>query len=279
MEGIGTLIARAREAAGMTQAEVAAARHVSRGAQSQIELASARPGWDTIDAFAKAIDAVVTIQFDLATGAVVSGHCAGTHRPTLLDDLDRDAADARAKAIAAGWRISGDRQVHREPTGHGEFATVDKVVTIINPGWAERNALAVLMSAAVATSIDPSESSLFNSHMTESLDVIEELGDRELVDVTTMSQLALDALLDATRNAAWMAKDYVTTPVWNLQPLPVRNLDAYLAGGAPGADEVMALVNRVSRNANWRLAILRQAGYLYGEPSDFAHLPHVVVED
>lgn len=276
---ISELLVAAREAAGLTQAAVAAARHVSRGAQSQIELDGARPGWDTIDSFAKAIDASVTVRFDLANGAVVSARCAGTHRPTLAGDLFADAERARASALAAGWVLDRDGRVTSAPMGYGEYATVHRLVAIIEPSnWNLQASLTVLMSMAAAAGIDRNQSSDFSQEFHGLLFPFPE--DEEAppaYDVTAESQIALNALLDATRHASCYALVHPTYAVRRAEILPVRGLHSYLASGAPGAKEVEDLVTRISASAEWRLAILRQAGYLYGQPTEYDQLPHTVV--
>lgn len=89
----------------------------------------------------------------------------------------------------------------------------------------------------------------------------------------------MNALLDATRRAAFFALDMMDIAMRRAEILPVRHLKSYLASGAPGAQEVMNLVKRISASADWRLAILRDAGYLYGEPADYTQLPHRELEE
>lgn len=278
---ISELLIAAREAAGMTQAGVAAARHVSRGAHSQIELAGARPSWDTIDSFAKAINASVTVQFELANGAVVSGRCAGTHQPTLADDLFADADRARRGALDAGWVLGRDERVAPVSSGYGEYATVHRLVGIIEPSnWALQSSLTMLMSMAAAAGIDQEQSSDFTDAFYGLLQPPPGYeDDPEVFDVTAKSQIALNALLDATRRAAFFALDMMDIAMRRAEILPVRHLKSYLASGAPGAQEVMNLVKRISASADWRLAILRDAGYLYGEPADYTQLPHRELEE
>lgn len=280
MQEIGSLLAAAREAAGMTQAEAATARHVSRGAQSQIEMASARPSWETIDSLARAIDASVVLRFELANGAIVSGRCAGVHRPTLAADLFDDAKRARLGAIDAGWSSIGDHQVHPATGGYGEFPTVNRLVSIIEPAnWQLQTALTVLMSAAAADGIDGSHGSGFGHELHMLIyGPYDEDEDPPVFDVTKESQIALNALLDATRRACEDAGLYAKYRLRSLEMLPVRGLASYLSTGTPGVDEVHALVDRISSSAEWRLSILRDAGYLYGEPTDYDRLPHTVVE-
>jgi len=282
MDEIGLLIAAAREAAGMTQAQVAAARHVSRGAQSQIEMASARPSWDTIDSLARAIDSSVTLRFELANGAVVSGRCGGIHRPTLASDLFADAEKARREALDAGWKMTGDHEIHRAREGYGEFPTVNRLVSIIEPvNWQLQTALTVLMSAAAADGIDANHGSLFGEelHLLKHGPDPEENEDPPAFDVTQESQIALDALLGATRNACRDVKWHVQYQLRNLERLPVRGLASYLSTGAPGVDEVHELVTRIRLSAEWRVSILREAGYLYGEPADYGLLPQIFIEE
>lgn len=280
MQEIGSLLAAAREAAGMSQAEAATARRVSRGAQSQIEMASARPSWETIDSLAKAIDASVVLRFELANGAIVSGRCAGIHRPTLAADLVDDAKRARLGAIDAGWKTTANHGIHRTPGGFGEFPTVNRLVSIIEPSnWQLQTALTVLMSAAVAEGIDGSFGSQFESDLHMLIyGPYEEDEDPPVFDVTTESQIALNALLDATRSVCRNARLYAKFKTWNLEVLPVRGLASYLSTGAPGVDEVRALVDRIGSSAEWRISILRDAGYLYGEPTDYDRLPHTLIE-
>jgi transcriptional regulator with XRE-family HTH domain len=280
MPEIGSLIAAAREAAGMTQAEAASARHVSRGAQSQIEMASARPSWETIDSLAKAIDASVVLRFELANGATVSGRCAGIHRPTLAADLVDEAKRARLGAIDAGWKATANHGIYRTPGGYGEFPMVNRLVAIIEPtNWQLQTALTVLMSAAVADGIDGGHGSKFESELHMLVyGPYDEDEDPPVFDVTTESQIALNALLDATRRVCRDARLYAKVKLWSLEVLPVRGLASYLSTGAPGVDEVAALVDRIGSSAEWRISILRDAGYLYGEPADYDRLPHTVIE-
>nr|WP_300148904.1 helix-turn-helix transcriptional regulator [Propionicimonas sp.] len=285
---ISELLIAAREAAGMTQAGVAAARNVSRGAQSQIELAGARPGWDTIDSFAKAIDASVTVRFDLANGAVVSARCAGIRRPTLADDLFADADRARAGALAAGWAVGRDGTVTSAPVGYGEFATVQRLAAIIEPSnWNLQAALVVLMSMAAATGIDRDQGSDFAQEFQWLLNPFpEDEEDPPVYDVTAESQIALNALLYATRHTARDVLLYATRHSdldalasyahHRAAVLPVRGLTSYLTSGVPGAQEVADLTTRICVSGDWRLAILRQAGYLHGEPTQYDWLPHIV---
>jgi transcriptional regulator with XRE-family HTH domain len=282
MDEVGSVLAAAREAAGMTQAQVAGARHVSRGAQSQIEMATARPSWDTIDSLARAIDSSVVLRFELANGAVVSGRCAGIHRPTLASNLYADAKEARQGALEAGWKTTGDHEIHRARDGYGAFPTVNRLVSIIEPeNWQLQTALTVLMSTAAADGIDGGQGSMFGYELhliTHGPDGKDE-EDLPAFDVTKESQIALDALLGATRSACRDVRWYAEFRLWNLETLPVRGLASYLSTGAPGVDEVEALVNRISRSAEWRLAILREAGYLYGEPADYDLLPQIFIEE
>lgn len=275
VDTIGTLIAKAREAAGMTQAEVAAGRRVTRGAQSQIELPGARPGWDTIDSFARAIDASVVVHFQLANGADVSGRCGGNHCPTLRDDLLADAHQARIVAIGASG--PGDRRIQSARREYGEFAAVRRLVEIIEPhNWQMQAVLTVLMSAAVAEPIAGDRASFFDNDVSDFLHDYREVGGQR-ADVTTVSQFALNSLLHATHLVCTLTRLYATsTPGWDPAALPVRGLERYLANGAVGADEAQKLVDQVSIDAAWRLAILKDAGYVYGEPSDFDELPHAV---
>ncbi len=282
MDEIGSLLAAAREAAGMTQAQVAAARHVSRGAQSQIEMASARPSWDTIDSLARAIDSSVVLRFELANGAVVSGRCGGIHRPTLASNLLADAKEARQGALNAGWKTTVDHEVHRARDGYGDFPTVNRLVSIIEPeNWRLQTALTVLMSAAAADGIDGGQGSMFESelHLLMYGPDGEDVESPPAFDVTSESQIALDALLGATRSACRDVRWYADFRLRNLETLPVRGLASYLSTGAPGVDEVEALVIRIHRSAEWRLSILREAGYLYGEPADYDRLPQIFVEE
>ena len=106
----------------------------------------------------------------------------------------------------------------------------------------------------------------------------EEDEDPPALDVTTESQIALNALLDATRGVCRDARCYANFKRWSLETLPVRGLASYLATGAPGVDEVAALINRIAVSAAWRISILRDAGYIYGEPADYDQLPHTVIE-
>lgn len=281
MEEIASLLAAAREAAGMTQAQAASARHVTRGAQSQIEMAGARPSWETIDSLAKAIDASVVLRFELANGAVVSGRCAGIHRRTLAVDLFADARSARQGAIDAGWRISGDHEIHRARDGFGEFPTVNRLVSIIEPAnWQLQTALTVLMSAAAAEGIDGSRGSLFDQEFHLLMyGPYDEAEDLPSIDVTKESQIALNALLDATRSACQHVRWSAEHRLWNLETLPVRGLTSYLSTGAPGMDEVRKLMDQISLSSEWRLSILRESGYLYGKPADYDLLPHTVIEE
>jgi transcriptional regulator with XRE-family HTH domain len=278
MQSIGQLLAAAREAAGMTQAQVAAARHVSRGAQSQIELTGASPTWDTIDSFARAIDSSVSIRFELANGREVEGLCGGTRRHTLATDLIADAETARKGAIEAGWTIEKD-EVHRSSVGYGEFPTVNRLVSIIEPtNWHLQNSLTLLMSVASAEGMGRKRGSEFSSEFHSLL-----LGPRDddeisTFDVTTESQVALNALLYAIRHICRLIEVHAKHPLEIFDVLPVRNLHSYLSAGAPGAAKVSELVDRIASSAEWRLSILRQAGYLHGEPSDYSLLPHIVLE-
>ena len=270
----------------MTQAGVAAARNVSRGAQSQIELAGARPGWDTIDSFAKAIDAFVTVRFDLANGRVVSAHCAGVHRPTLADDRLPDAELARAGALDAGWMVGRDGRVAPTAKGFGQFASVLRLAAIIEPAnWNLQTALTVLMSMAAADGIGRAQGSAFARDFYDLLVVDAEEDDTgQPVNVTELpaysvaerSRIALSALLMATRQAALDARENSTWSARRAETLPVRGLASYLATGAPGATDVAGLVSRIGGDPDWCDAILRQAGYLYNEHADGPRGPRYV---
>lgn len=271
---ISELLVAARDAAGMTQAGVASARQVSRGAQSQIELAGARPGWDTIDSFARAIDASVTVRFDLANGKVVSGRCAGIHRPTLADDLFADANRARADALDSGWMVGRDGRVIATAKGYGEFATVQRLSTIIEPAnWNLQTTLTVLMSMAAASGIGRDEGSDFDRdfHRLLLIDQEEDEGEHPVISVVELpsygvaeeSRLALNALLVSTRRAALDAFNNSTWSRARAEMLPVRGLTSYFATGAPGARDVAALVTRIGANPDWCEEILSKAGYLY----------------
>lgn len=205
----------------------------------------------------------------------MSGRCGGSHRPTLLDDLLADAHQARIAAISAS--APGGRRIQGARREYGEFAAVCRLVEIIEPhNWQMQAVLTVLMSAAVAEPIAGDRASLFDSDVSDFLHDYREVGGQR-ADVTTVSQFALNSLLNATHLACTLTKLYATTtPGWNPAALPVRGLERYLANGAVGADEAQKLVGRVRIDAAWRLAILKDAGYLYGEPSDFDELPHAV---
>lgn len=271
----------------MTQAGVAAARNVSRGAQSQIELAGARPGWDTIDSFAKAIDASVTVRFDLANGKVVSARCAGIHRSSLADDLFADADRARSGALDAGWMVGRDGRVVATERGFGEFATVQHLAAIIEPAnWNLQTALTVLMSMAAADGVGRDQCSDFDRNFHELLFIDQDADDNEppVVSATELptysvaerSRIALNVLLMATRHAAL---DAYENPAWaarRAEVLPVRGLTSYLATGAPGATDVAGLIARIGANPDWCDAILRKAGYLYSEQAEGARGPRYV---
>jgi len=275
---IPELLVAAREAAGLTQAVVAAARHVSRGAQSQLELAGARPAWDTIDSFARAIDASVILTFELANGEVVSGRCAGVHRPTLADDLYADAESARRYATATG--LARTKGLSAPKPVIGEFATVTRLVEIIEPSnWVLQRSLQVLMSMAVAERVERGTGSHFSQRFGSLICPFPEDEERQPVyNVTEQSQIALAALLDATRFVAGLALDHPSFAARTGDGLPVRGLTSYLASNSPGATEVAALMKRISLDEGWRLTILRTAGYLHGVPSPHKSLPHTVLE-
>jgi len=272
---ISELLVAAREAAGLTQAAVASARHVSRGAQSQLELTDARPAWDTIDSFAKAIDASVTITFELSNGARVSGRCAGNHRPTLADHLMADVQQARESALAAGWHVDHSGDLASKLSGFGEFATVEKLVTLIEPSnWNLQGSLRVLMSMAVAVNIETGSGSHFGSYFVSLTHPFDD-DHAPTYDVTTVSQLALDALLHATGLVSRLTLDHHAFAIGHAAGLPVRGLSSFLATGTPGASEVAALMTRIVSDPQWRLRILREAGYLHGEPTPYEELPHI----
>lgn len=265
----------------MTQAGVAAARQVSRGAQSHVELVGARPAWDTIDSFAKAIDASVTVRFDLANGKVVSGRCAGIHRPTLADDLFVDAERARTGALEAGWKVGRDGRVVAAAGGYGEFATVQRLASIIEPtNWTLQTTLTVLMSAAAAADVGRDASSDFGRdfHGLLLIDAEEDVDEASTFSAVELpsygvveeSKMALNALLSATHQVARDAHENDAYALRRAEMLPVRGLTSYFATGAPGATDVAGLVARIGGNPDWRDAILRQAGYLYSEGAEGA---------
>lgn len=279
---ISELLIAAREAAGMTQAEVAKARQVSRSAHSHLEHVEARPTWDTIDSFAKAIDASVTVRFDLANGKVVSGMCAGIHRPTLADDLFADAEQARTGALQAGWVVGRDRTVVATASGHGEFATVQRLASIVEPkNWTLQTALTVLMSTAAAHDLLTASSefgSLFDGLRFNEPDEdmsAHSVGTAEMPSygVDEESRMALNALLMATHHAAVDAREGAGYATERAGRLPVRGLMSYLATGAPGAEDVASLVARIGADSDWCDRILERAGYLYSGHTDGAKGP------
>lgn len=282
---IWELLIAAREAAGMTQAQVAAARQVSRSAHSHLERVGARPTWDTIDSFAKAIDASVTVRFDLANGQMVSGRCAGIHRPTLADDLFSEADRARTEALEAGWIVGRDRRVAAAMRGHGEFATVQRLAAIIEPkNWTLQTTLTVLMSMAAAHDLLTASSefgSLFDGLRFNEPDEdmsAHSVGTAEMPSygVAEESRMALNALLMATHHAAVDAREGAEYTTERARRLPVRGLMSYLATGAPGAEDVASLVARTGADSDWCDRILQRAGYLYSGHADGTKGPRFV---
>lgn len=134
MDKIGIFLAQVRERAGLTQADVATLRHSSRGTQSQLELSSANPRWSTIEEFAVAIGARVTMRFDLFNGEVAE-FVSGLAAPNLLETLDRERAqlkkDARFESLVAGRLAEAV-----EPTS-----------------WARQSAVRVLVGAAIGENL------------------------------------------------------------------------------------------------------------------------------
>ena len=134
MNTIGSFMAQVRERAGLTQAEVGTLRKASRGAQSQLELSSANPRWSTVEEFAQAIGARVTLRFDLFNGASAE-FVTGLTAPNLLDTLEKERDQLRR-----------DERY--------ESAVAAQIAAVVEPsGWARQGAIRVLIGAAIGANL------------------------------------------------------------------------------------------------------------------------------
>ncbi|NCD16042.1 MAG: XRE family transcriptional regulator [Actinobacteria bacterium] len=251
MESIGEFLGRARELTGMTQAEAAKLSLTSRGTLSQLEMSNANPTWSSIERYAVALGARVTLRFDLLNGHSAE-LLAGQSAPDLLTDLhderDRQKRDQRFVSAIAG-----------------RFAEV------LEPGrWARQNALRVLLWSAIVENLHGQalfEDDVDFGHWEDESGNWAIAGNRYVPHTVSIADRNRATFHSLAKRAEWIAEDLTDrggTISTTMIPLPA--LVAYAKEGAPGARGVAGRLSSIAADTGQTDRVLSAIGYLPPDP-------------